>query len=148
MMKMKYNVLAFLIFAIALTGCKENKTEIFGEWQLVEQCYGKDCTKLSDYGIDQMWTLADNVLSEGGEFMWEKKYEGFQMQGNVMNDTIVWSVSKNVDTLYTTNKLGEYPDTLVIVQLEKDTLALTSMLNNILVYQLFIRRNADEEQGK
>ncbi len=101
-------------------------SDIEGQWQLVQYCYGNDCVLLSDHNIKQMWTFADSG-------------KGCQVQEGVMDNEIRWSLSAEKDTLFTSMMDGSNADTLFVSYFEADTLELSSLLNNILVRQRFVR---------
>lgn len=130
--------LLILPLASLFVSCKSSG--ISGEWQLIEYCYGKECINVTDHGIVQYWILSNTNPDNDSVVISNYPCKlGRQFQDSIMDINILWSVSTNNDTLFTTHLDGKNPDTLYITYLEKDTLVLSSMLNNILVTQRFLR---------
>lgn len=108
---------------------------IEGEWQLVEYCYGTDCTMLADHGMIQVWELNSELAGDTlSQESWKK---GVQRQDSVMHDEIEWMM--NGDSLLVVNKRNGTDESFLVSVCEADTLILTSMLNNKLVRQRFMR---------
>ena len=109
---------------------------MYGSWQLMEFCYGADCSNVTDHDIVQIWQFNEDVVNCD-----ESKtiHLGRQFQEGIMDNEILWFFSKNNDTLFTSNKMGEDADTFLVQRLDKDTMLLSSLMNNILVQQLFVK---------
>lgn len=136
--EMKYsNLLALAIATIMLLGsCKQNSNDLFGTWQLNEFCYGSDCSHVTDHGIVQLWQFNSDALESTDN---KTVYSGRQFQEGIMDNDIMWSLSTKKDTLFTFSKTGDNPDTFLVQRIDNDTLVLSSMMNNILVQQQFVR---------
>ena len=126
------------IAIVCITGC--TKSGIEGKWQMQQLCWGADCTIMADYEMVHIWELNPQLGEQPcKEIAWREWHKGLQFQESTVNDTILWSMSSNSDTLFTTKWTGSNADTLYVSRLEKDTLELTSMLNNKVVNMRFLR---------
>ena len=135
-MKNKRVLLPLLGAALLASACG-GKDDIHGKWQLEVYCFGSDCVQLADHNIQQFWELNDEAAPCDGDAVC---FKGRQYQDSVMDNEIVWSLCRTRDTLFTSSPDGENPDTLLVTHLDGDTLILTSLMNNILVSQQFVRR--------
>ena len=126
--------------SLSLSSCGDTPT-IVGDWQLTEYCYGSDCTTLSEHGIVQVWQLTDEKAqeSDNGEGLTVRR-QGRLIQDSSIDNHIVWSMNAQGDSLYVEDQQCCRSDAFYVTRLEDDTLVLSSMLNNILVRQCFVRR--------
>ena len=135
----KYKILIVAFSALLFMGC--NKIVDFrGEWQLTQYCYGKDCTMMADHNIVQIWEFSDKNASvdiPGMNYLHWKS--GRQYQENIMDNPIFWAVNETLDTLFTSDLNGQNIDTRLVLQIEKDTMILSSMVNRIVANQRFTR---------
>lgn len=121
-------------------GCNKNKA-LEGTWLLDEFCFGADCSKMADHGIEQTWVLSGEPFIDSTErFKGIDMYIGHQFHAEVMDQDILWHTSAENDTLFITNKQGTINDLHLIKTLDKDTLVLTSTLNDTPINQRFIRK--------
>ena len=95
---------------------------------------------MADHDIVQIWEFSDksaNIVIPGMNYLQWKT--GRQYQENIMDNSIFWAVNETHDTLFTSDINGENIDTLLVLQIEKDTMILSSMVNRIVANQRFTR---------
>ncbi|MCR4827858.1 MAG: hypothetical protein K5864_00160 [Bacteroidales bacterium] len=139
-MKFRYIALA-AILATLLCACSHHDA-IPGKWLLVDFCFDDDCTHLADYGIEQLWTLDDDVAFSAHDDNGKTRlrYQGRQFQQGTMDTPIRWWLSSDKDTLFTVDTSGRFMDTMCVRSLRNDTLVLVKQDNNRNVLQLFVRQ--------
>ena len=121
-----------------LAGCSNES--IVGQWQLEKYCYGTDCTALANYGIVQIWEFTDEeyLADEDGKVS-GNYFKGRHYQDSILNENIVWSLNGDKDSLLVRSLASGNQSLFYVSRFDGDTLELTSMINNILVRQLFKR---------
>ncbi len=131
---------ALLTTAVCLFSCDGSKT-LEGKWMLDEFCFGEDCIKMADHGMEQVWELSDEkVVDSSGRFAGTNLRKGHQYHAEVMDQDIVWYTSAQNDTLFVTNPQGTIADMHLVKLHGKDTMVLTSTLNGSTINQRFVRR--------
>ena len=141
-------IICFSLLCIAVvlaTGCKnEKKTEnpmdyIIGKWSLYETCYGSDCTKKNDFGIERNWDLFIDTVScpyNSKKDVFHKGHRKFYDS----DEDFKWRLSNGFDTLFTYSFLDNNADTLLVNKINKDTLELVTMEENVLIIQRFVKK--------
>ncbi|MBR3529334.1 MAG: lipocalin family protein [Bacteroidales bacterium] len=132
-------IVVLLVAITTLSGCGKS-SKLQGSWRLEKFCYGADCINMRDFGFDQVWTLDDNPAPDSCCFTENACFTGHQHQIDVMNQEIAWSINGQGDTLYIKKLPDGGIDTQMVNHLTNDTLILSSMLNNILICQHFVRQ--------
>lgn len=128
------------LLLLSVSSCGESPS-IAGNWRLVEYCYGTDCLLLDNHDILQTWELSDKAVD--ADFKTDVMMDchlGRQYQEGVMDDNVAWGINEDGDSLYVFNMDGECLDIFYVTEFEKDTLVLSSMVNNILIRQRFVRQ--------
>lgn len=119
-------------------GCGHKGIE--GRWQLVKFCYGPDCIGMPERVLMQYWKFEGSPMEVAGATDGSETYKkGHQYQEGVMDQEVGWRINATGDTLFLVNPTGTLADTQIVTRLDKDTLVLSSMLNNIQVCQHFVR---------
>lgn len=132
--------LVMMALLMPLTSCGDASL-LKGCWHLEEYCYGTDCIMLADYGMVQSWTFDDDIVESGSvDGVSDVLRAGRLFQDSVMDDRVMWSLNSSGDSLKIYFEDQRPMETYYVTELDANTLVLSSMINNILVRQRFVRQ--------